>query len=146
VDVKLIFWCAALANFAAVVAAALTGWRHVRRGDVARHRRWMNAAAALVALFLASYAAKVIVLGREPLAAWSPAAVVVLRVHETIVAAMLVAGAAARLLARRLAPGAAPAAPRLRRRHRWSGRTALVAGVFALVTATMILVGMFLRA
>lgn len=145
-DPKLFYWCAALANFAAVVAAALTGWRYIRRGDVARHRRWMNAAVALVALFLASYVAKVMVLGREPLETWSPAAVAVLRVHETIVAAMLVTGTAARVLARRLAPGAAFAAPGLRRRHRWSGRTALLAGVFALVTATMILVGMFLRA
>ena len=54
-DAKLLFWCVALANLAAIVAFALTGVLAVRRGDVRTHRRRMLIAAALVGLFLVSY-------------------------------------------------------------------------------------------
>lgn len=143
-DPKLVYWTASLIVMSAAVASALRGWREVRRGRVERHRKWMSAAIALVLAFVVSYVFKVMLLGKEELHLWSPASVTVLKVHETIVLAMVAAGVAARFLARRLmAPASAAAA---RGRHRWAGRTAIVAGVFALATASLVLVGMYLRA
>lgn len=142
-DAKLVYWTAALIVMAAAVGSALQGWREVRRGRVERHRKWMTAAIFLVLAFVVSYVFKVILLGKEELDLWSPAAVTVLRIHETVVLVMVAAGAAARLLARRLMrPATAGAA---RARHRRAGRTAIVAGLAALLTATMVLVGMYLR-
>jgi hypothetical protein len=104
----------------------------------------MTAAVVLVVAFVVSYVFKVVLLGKEELHLWSPASVRVLRVHETVVLVMVAAGGAARFLARRLMrPATASAA---RPRHRWAGRTAVVAGLGALATATMVLVGMYLRA
>lgn len=140
-DAKLVFWSAALVNLAVVVGFALAGWRAIRRREVERHRRWMSLAIVLVVAFVVAYAGKVLVLGKEPLETWSRRDVLVLRIHESFVAVMVVAGAIARILARRYRE------PGFRRdRHRWCGRTAIVAGVFAFVTAAMILAGMMQRA
>ena len=143
-DPKLAYWIGVLLNTSVVLGCALLGWREIRRGNVERHRRWMNTAVILIVLFLLSYPLKVIFLGKEQLDTWSPSAVLVLRIHETIVLVMVVAGTAARLLARRLAPGTG-APPVVRRRHRRAGRTAVVALAFVLLTATWVLAGMYLR-
>jgi uncharacterized membrane protein YozB (DUF420 family) len=154
VDPKLWFWTFALANMAAVVALATRGVRAVRAGEIGKHRRSMLAAGWLVVAFLGSYLLKRFTLGPEDLAMWSHAARVNLWVHETFVAAMLIAGAGALVLGRRLARtrrvtgrDADPApSPAELRRHRRFGWSAVAASVLGFATACGILAGMFTRA
>jgi uncharacterized membrane protein YozB (DUF420 family) len=149
----LAYWTGALANFAGVVVLAIAGVRAVRRRDVRTHHRCMLAAGILVALFLASYALKVTALGREDLELWSAAAVAVLRLHETCILVMLVAGVTAATHAgrfrRSLPPGPLPppsdATRRDRLRHRRAGWVAVVASLLALGTAVAVLAGMYAR-
>lgn len=141
---RLAFWTFAWFNFSAIVACALVGFRQLRgrpRSEraVALHRRWMSRASWLVVVFLLAYAAKVVVLGREDLSLWSAGAVATLRLHEVVVAVMLVTGGGARYLAFRHGKNVPRLHPRL-------GRIALWAGIAALVTATAVLVGMHARA
>ena len=152
-DPKLIFWTAALVNFSLVVACAAAGWWSIRQRHLKRHKRLMHTAAALVGLFLAGYVLKVIFLGKENLELWSRADVWWLRIHETIVLIMLVAGVTARVLARRFRHGgrldpwrSAAGLERARARHRWAGRTAVVASLLACLTAAIVLAGMYARA
>lgn len=152
-DLKLLFWTAALLNMGAVVGLGAHGIRLVRRGDVQRHRRAMLAASILVVGFVAAYVLKVAFLGGEDLATWSSAARSVLYFHETCVAAMLVGGAIAGQRAwkfrntRRVTldathPAAPPGAFRL---HRLAGRAALIAAVLGVLSATVMLGGMYSR-
>src|SRR5262249_55582033 len=71
VNAKLLFWTVALANLALIVACGSRGVRAIRRGEVRAHRRMMLTATALVALFLASYVAKVAWLGKEDRSGWT---------------------------------------------------------------------------
>jgi uncharacterized membrane protein YozB (DUF420 family) len=153
-DARLLFWTGALANMGLVLAFAVLGvWRR-RVGDVPGHRRSMLTAGALVGLFLAAYVLKVVFLGREPRATWSPAALWVLRVHELCVATMLVGGATAglRALALRLTrnasrnPADPPASRSLVLWHRRAGWTAVTAAALGFVTAALVLAGMYGRA
>ena len=152
-DPKLLYWSLALANMAAIVGFAVVGVRAVRRGEVARHRRCMTAAAWLVAAFLVSYLAKRSWAGSEDLALWSRAARINLYVHEGFVTTLLIAGATALVLGRRLArtrrvsgraEDPAPTAEQLRR-HRRFGWVAVTASALGLLTACGILAGMFER-
>ena len=128
-------------------ATAFAGYRAIRRQDVRAHKRWMNTSVVLVLLFLASYVVKVFVLGKEELNLWSSGARAVLWTHETFVLAMVVAGTIARLLARKLDPDRdAAEGPRTRTRHRRAGKTALVASALGLLTAILVLAGMYMRA
>jgi uncharacterized membrane protein YozB (DUF420 family) len=147
-DPKIYFWSASLVLFVALVASALAGWRAIRRQDIGRHKRWMNLSAVLVFLFVASYVVKVLVLGKEELGLWSAGDRAVLWTHESFVFVMILAGTAARLLARKLDPArrGAQEAPTTRRRHRLLGRTAVIASVLGALTAALVLTGMFLRA
>lgn len=153
-DAHLTFWSLALADMALVVAVAVHGVRLARRGRYRAHRRAMRLAVSLVALFLVAYLAKRGLLGPEDLASWEPAARANLWVHETLVAVMLLAGAASLVLARplgrsRLLTGR-PEDPTpdaaARRRHRRAGWTALVAAALGFATAVGILAGMIARA
>ena len=151
-DPKLLYWTAAFVNMAGVMAAAATGVRAIRRGNVSLHRRCMLTASALVVGFELSYALKLVVLGREDLLRWSPAAVTVLRVHELCVFTMLVGGALAGARAWRLrrdpvARGEiARGAPAARwRGHRRAGWTAVTAAVLGVITAAIVLAGMYQR-
>src|SRR5262245_13472370 len=138
---------------AAVVALAARGVLAIRAGEVARHRRSMLGAAWLVLAFLASYLVKRFALGPENLAGWSHAARVNLRVHESLIALMLVARASAHVRGRRIAStrrftGATTdplPAPAQLRRHRRFGWSAVVAAAFGFATACGILAGMFGR-
>ena len=151
---NILYWSAALANLGVVVALALRGVRARRRGDVPSHRRHMLAACALVGLFLLSYPFKLLWLGPEDLSTWSRADVVVLRIHETCVLTMLVAGGLAGARARRLArtrnasgdPAQPVAPPALARGHRRAGWTAVAASLLGLLTALLVLAGMVGRA
>ena len=153
-DPKLLYWSLALANMATLVGFAVAGVRAIRRGEVTRHRRCMTTAAWLVGVFLVSYLGKRAWVGPENLALWSRAARINLYVHESFVASMLVAGATALVLGRRLArtrrvSGRAedpvPSAAQLGR-HRRFGGLAILAAALGLVTAYGILAGMFERA
>ena len=152
-DAKLLYWSLALANMTLVVGFAARGVRAIRRGDVARHRLSMTIAAWLVLGFLLSYLGKRFWVGAENLSVWSTAALTNLYVHESFVAAMLIAGGAALWRGRQLArtrrvTGSALdplATAEALRRHRRLGWTAVIAAVLGLLTASGILAGMFAR-
>jgi uncharacterized membrane protein YozB (DUF420 family) len=150
-DLRLIFWTLALANMGLAVVLAYLGVAAARRRRFARHRRLMLTSAALVALFVLSYAAKVALLGKEDLASWNAPSVWMLRVHESCVAVMLLGGALAATAALRgeglLAPLASPSQTRGRRRlHRRSGWAAVAAAALGLLSAAFVLEAMFRHA
>jgi uncharacterized membrane protein YozB (DUF420 family) len=152
---SLAFWGAALINLLAIVALVAIGIRSIRRGQLSHHRRCMKAAAALVACFLGSYPIKVLCFGREQLSEWSGPAVATLRIHELCVLAMLVGGATALLLSRKMRsdrselnqlPDAPLASSQTLRRHRGAGWTAAIGAGLAFLTAAIVLAGMYERA
>jgi len=154
-DPKVIYWTGAWINMAAITGLAFWGVRSVRRNDVARHRQCMLVASLLVGGFLLSYGIKLATLGREPLSTWDAFYVNTLRFHESCVAVMVIAGVLALHLARRLRlrearDGSAGAyrertAARLRL-HRIAGRTAIAGAVLGLLSAGVVLYGMYVRA
>ena len=154
IDPKILFWTGALANMAAIVVLALLGVRARRRGDIEAHARSMVTAASLVVVFLVAYVLKLALLGREDMSVWSPHAVTVLRIHETCVLVMLVAGmlALARGRAMRITREIsgnrrhAPLKPDARRRHRLAGQVAVVAAALGVLTAGVVLADMYQRA
>jgi uncharacterized membrane protein YozB (DUF420 family) len=154
VDPKLLYWTAAFVNMSVLTGLALAGVRHARRGEVARHRRAMRIAAALVGLFLVSYPLKLLLLGREDMHDWSTAAIWVLRLHELCVLIMLVGGGLALVRGLRLARTRAllddPSAPEpslaALAAHRRAGRIALPAAALAWLSAAGVWAGMLARA
>jgi len=150
VDAKVLYWTAALLNMVAAFGCALAGLLRIRRGEVAAHQRAMRTAALLVVLFLISYLLKVEALGRERLELWQPRFVAVLRMHETFVGAMVLAGALALSLASglglarigRAAPGGRSLGARA---HRWAGWTAIASCALGVATAAYVLYGMYAR-
>lgn len=146
-DAKIAFWTYAWFLTAAAVASALVGWREIRLGRVARHRRWMYTAAMLIGIFLVSYVLKLIFLGREDLSSWDPRSVWVLRLHETFIAVMLIAGGVARWRARRFEISRGKQQePRTARAHRIAGRVTVISALLALASAGVVLLGMYQRA
>ena len=153
-DPKLLYWTAALVNLAVLCAYAVQGVRHVRRGEVARHRRNMTIASYLVLAFLGSYVLKLLFLGREDMAIWSTLDVWILRIHEVFVLLMVGAGILAWWQARKLLPTrlvtrdpADPAPdPRAAKIHRVAGRTAVVGALLGFLLAIGVLLGMYVRA
>jgi len=111
-------------------------------GDVAGHRRAMHLAAALIGAFLLAYVGKALVLGLDDLSVWPRWQVRLLRVHESLMVSMLIAGSAARIYAARARRGVGTTA----RTHRWLGRGALFAAACGLATGTVVLLGMYQRA
>ena len=152
-DAKVAYWTAAFINLGDLTAFALVGALRARRGEIARHRRAVTIAAVLVLGFLISYPFKLWFLGRENLELWGNGAVWILRAHEACVVVMLVAGTAAMVRGRRLAqtsaysdsPGAPPAPPALKKRHRCAGRLALLAAAASWLTSGFVLAGMYGR-
>jgi uncharacterized membrane protein YozB (DUF420 family) len=131
VDPKLVYWTLALANLGSIAGCLLAGVLRIRRRDVRGHRRRMLTASALVGLFLFSYVLKLVFLGREDRSLWTALDRALLYTHELCVAAML----------------AAPTrALRVHRVHRRAGRAAVIGCLLALVTATLVLAGMYARA
>lgn len=141
-------------NLGVIVALAVRGVAQVRRGEVEAHRRSMLAGASLVTAFLVSYPFKLLFLGREDLAGWSPLHVHNLRLHETCVALMLLAGVVALTRARALRgtrersrdPSDPPAPVSTLRWHQRAGWTGVTAAVAGFLTACVILAGMIGRA
>ena len=151
---NLLYWTAALANLAVIVACGARGIRAIQRGEVRAHRRMMLTCSALVALFLGSYVAKVAWLGKEDRSGWTALDHAVLGIHELCITAMLVAGGYALFRGWRfqrvlrpswVIPPGADALPG-RERHRRAGRIAKWSGVLAFVTAIGVWTGMLLRA
>ena len=152
---NLAFWTAALIDLLAIVALVAIGIRNIRRGKLSQHRRCMKTAAALVACFLGGYPLKLLWLGRERLAEWSEPAVAILRIHEFWVFAMLVGGVIALIFSRKMhrsrsalaqLPNTALASSRTIRRHRRAGWSAAIAAGLVLLTAAIVLAGMYERA
>lgn len=147
-DARLAFWTFALGLMLVMMLSGLNGWRQIRRGDVASHRRSMHVAITLFFTFILSYLLKLRFIGREDFSQWSDMDINILRIHETFVLILFLAGLVARWLARRL-DGPTKATSESRRevapRHRWAGRIALVSGIMALLTAGLVLAGMYRR-
>ena len=153
-NASLVYWTAALANLAVIVACGSRGVRAIRRGEVRTHRRMMLTACALVALFLVSYLAKVHWIGKEDRSAWTALDRAFLYTHETCIAAMLLAGAYALFRGWRfqralrpdwVIPPGADALPG-RAQHRRAGAIAKWSGALAFATAIGVWAGMLLRA
>ena len=151
---SLAFWTAALINLLAIVTLVAFGIQNIRRGKLSHHRRCMKTAAVLVACFLGIYPIKVLWFGRERLSEWSGQAVAVLRIHEFCVFVMLVSGVIALILSRKMhrsrsrltdLPDAPLASDRTLRRHRKAGWTAAIGAGLALLTAALVLAGMYER-
>ncbi len=153
-DSKLVFWTAATLNMALLWTFAAFGVRRVRAGATSSHRRAMLVSAALVIAFVVSYGFKLMLLGREDLSVWTPAAVWTLRFHELCVFTMLISGgvalrrglALARTRALRSDEDAPEPLPGDLHRHRRAGRIAVVAGGLGLLSACAVLRSMYERA
>lgn len=134
------FWLFAAALFASFSTCALLGWRRARQGRLEDHRRLMGRAIGLVLLFVVCYLIKLLVAGREDLGGFSRAEIVVLRIHESLVGLMVVAGTLTRVIARAAGTLGAPHLPaKEARRHRFWGRVTLISAGLALLTATIVL-------
>ncbi len=152
-DAKVLYWTGAFVNLGVIVLLAFRGIAQVRRGDVEAHRRSMLGGAALIVAFLVSYVFKLAFLGREDLSLWSDLHVNNLRFHETCVLAMLLAGGFALTRARAMRgkrersrdPADPPASPAVVRWHHRAGFAAVGASVLGLLTAGLILAGMYAR-
>ena len=147
------FWTGALANMVVIVALMGVAVQSIRAGNVVRHKRAMLTAMALIVGFLLAYPAKVVLLGKEDLELWSVAAVRTLYFHETCVATMLLAGIFALTRAWRMRntrvvtqnaehPAPPEATLKWHRRAGWAGVTGAVLG---LLSAAVVLTGMFAR-
>ena len=151
-DPKLLYWTAALVNLGVIVFCVVAGVRAIRRGEVVRHRRLMLTGAGLIGLFLASYAVKVLVLGKEDRSLWTSLDYAILYVHELCIAAMLLAGGLAlfrawRFRARLPADGTLPTEPLPGgAAHGRAGKIAVAGTILGFVTAGGVLFGMFARA
>ena len=153
-DAKVVYWTGAWLNFSALFLFAALAVRRVRGGVAPAHRRYMSAAAWLVLLFLLSYVAKLMLLGREDMSVWSSLDVNVLRFHETCVLVMCVGGAISLWLGRRLRATRGFTRDRedpvadggLVRTHRMAGRAAVVCALLGWLSAFFVLVGMYQRA
>ncbi len=150
---NVMFWTGAFANMLVIVILMAVAVRSVRAGNVARHKRAMLTAMALVVAFLVAYPVKVVILGREDLSVWSTAAVRTLYFHETCVVVMLIAGIFALTRAWRLRNTRAvtrsaedPPAPETTLRwHRRAGWVGVVGAVLGLLSAGFVLAGMYAR-
>jgi uncharacterized membrane protein YozB (DUF420 family) len=152
VDPKATYWTVAWINMGLIVILAGAGLSRAHHHRYAEHRRWMLASAGLVVLFVVSYAAKLWWLGRESLETWSPSYVVVLRIHELCVAAMLAGGGTALVQAHRFGlpdddakPEPGPARAHWIQVHRRAGMLAFAAAVCGVATAAYVLYGMYER-
>ena len=154
-DGKLVYWTAAFINMLLVVSLVFWGVRAIRRGRVLVHRRCVLLASALVIGFIVSYLFKVALLGREELQRWSAASLIVLRVHELCVFTMLLGGAVAGSrafamrgdpLVRGMPSSTLPRDSGVRRWHRRGGWTAVMGALLGVVTAALVLAGMYGRA
>jgi uncharacterized membrane protein YozB (DUF420 family) len=152
-DAKLLFWTLALLNLAVITVCGQRAIAAIRRGDVRTHRRMMLTATALVGVFLGSYVAKVILLGKEDRAFWTPIDYAILYTHELCITAMLIAGAIALFQAWRFrhalpedgTPPNDPASQPVRARHTRAGTLAKWSGLLAFLTAIGVWTGMLLR-
>lgn len=152
-DAKFGFWCLALLNMSVLFGFIVAGVRQIRRGDVASHKRSMITATCLVGLFLVSYLFKASLLGKEDMSVWSEFHVLNLRIHESFVLLMLLAGGFAIWRASKMAgmrnvtrQREDPVAPdAMVRWHTRAGWTAVVSAALGLATAAIVLAGMFAR-
>ena len=152
-DAKVAYWTAAFINLGFLTGLAFVGVLRARRGEVARHRRAITVAGALVVIFLLSYPFKLWFLGRENLTAWSDGYVYALRFHETCIALMLIAAITAARRGLRLVKTAAytdttnapPTMPGMKKQHGWAGRLAVFGALLAWVSSGVVLFGMYAR-
>lgn len=153
-DLKLVFWTAAIVDLLVVCVFAIRGVGYARRGEIARHKQSMKIGSLLICAFLVSYVFKVFFLGREDMSVWTTLDVWVLRIHEMFVLQMLLGGSVAwiqgrKLLATRLVthdPTDPMPRPKTLQIHKIAGRAGVIGALLAFTMAIGILLGMFLRA
>jgi len=152
-NANLAFWVYAYALTTAAIVIGLRGAWLARKKELVRHRKHMNLACNLILFFVVSYLFKVLFLGREDKSDWSAFHFTVLIIHEGFIFLMLIAGGSARWLAfkfRDTVPQPTAELPeplqRMRRRHAWLGKATLALALLAVITASVVLQGMFARA
>ncbi len=147
---NLAFWVFAYGLTLTAIAIALKGIWYARHGELIKHRKAMVFACNLILFFVVSYVFKMFFLGREDKSEWSQAYLVTLYIHESLIGGMLICGTWARVLAQKM--GADFSADpdegllKLRGRHARMGKLTVGFATAGLVTAAVVLYGMFARA
>ena len=144
---NLMYWLFAYVLTLVAFLIGLNGVSHIRRGDWQAHRKRMVASCNLILFFVASYVVKVLVLGREDKSDWSTFYLVVLYIHESFIACMLIFGVLARIRAAKLqlkTPDGSDAI--VRKKHGNAGKMCLLFCALGILTATVVVFGMFERA
>lgn len=149
-NVNLAFWVFAYALTLVAILLAFSGVRAAKKGDLETHARLMRFACNLILFFVVSYVVKMFALGREDKSQWTDFYLVVLYIHETLIGGMLVSGTISRVLAykfRHSLTGATVSPLDLKRRktHTKAGKMCILFAILALVTAGVVLYGMFVR-
>jgi uncharacterized membrane protein YozB (DUF420 family) len=156
---NLIFWAGALCDLGLAAVCISAGFLQIRAQNYIWHQRLMRAATVLIVIFLIGYVFKLVFLGKEDFSDWTPNDLLVLYIHESFMFVLILCGAAALYLQRKFVKAIehldAPPAGRVefrsgedraRRWHRWLGRSAVIAALFGLLTAAVVLQGMYRRA
>jgi len=139
---NLAYWLFAYVLMSVTLVIAFRGVVHARARRFEAHMKAMVLACNILLFFVLTYVLKVFVLGREDKTDWTMLDLVILRVHESFIAIMLITGTRARLLARKLKgrlDNPLEADRAIRRSHALAGKIALGAAVCALGTATGVL-------
>ena len=139
---NLAYWLFAYALMTVTLVIGVRGVIHVRAGRFEAHRKAMVLACNILLFFVLTYVLKVVILGREDKTDWTTLDLVILRVHESFIGIMLIAGTWSRLLARKYKDrldNPTEADLPIRRRHALAGKIALAAAFCALGTATGVL-------
>ena len=163
-DAHLTFWTGALIVLGFASACVSAGFVQIRLKNYIWHRRLMQAATVLIVIFLVGYALKLFFLGRENFQYWTSSDLRVLHIHESFMLLLILCIAGNIYLKQRFVVAIEPAEPgepgsspggqvefrrgedRARRWHRRLGRVAVIATLFGLLTAAIVLQGMYRRA
>lgn len=148
---NLAYWTFAYIWTILAVLVAFRAVGHVKAGKIQAHRRLMVGASNMMIFFVLTYVAKVLILGREDKSNWESFYLITLYIHEAFIGLMLVFGTLGRLTARHFGKDIdsqklAKIDVKLRRQHKLRGKLTLYFAILAIITATVVLYGMYARA
>ena len=149
-NVNLAFWVFAYALTLLSIIIAFSGVGAAKKGDFETHRKRMTLACNLILFFVLSYVVKMFALGREDKSQWTTIYLVVLYIHETLIGGMLVSGTISRVLAYKFRDSlsgdtVSPLDIKRRKTHARAGKMCIMFAISALITAAVVLYGMFVR-